>query len=79
MPNFILKGNFEPGFAIDLQYKDLELASQTGKDLGMPLFMGNMAQQIFEQARATGLGKKDISAVIQLWEKMVNTEVRGLD
>lgn len=76
MPNFILKGNFEPGFAIDLQYKDLELASQTGKDLGMPLFLGNLAQQIFEQARATGLGKKDISAVIQLWENMTNTKVR---
>ncbi|MGI6677988.1 MAG: NAD(P)-dependent oxidoreductase [Dehalobacterium sp.] len=76
MPNFILKGNFEPGFAIDLQYKDLELASQTGKDLGMPLFMGNLAQQIFEQARATGLGNRDISAVIQLWENLTNTQVR---
>lgn len=77
MPNFILKGNFEPGFAIDLQYKDLELAVQTGKDLGMPLFMGNLAQQIFEQARTSGLGKKDISAVIQIWEKLNDTQVRG--
>lgn len=77
MPNFILKGNFEPGFAMDLQYKDLELATQTGKDLGMPLYMGNLAQQIFEQARAAGLGKKDISAVIRLWEELAGAEVRG--
>ncbi|MEL7566682.1 MAG: NAD(P)-dependent oxidoreductase [Dehalobacterium sp.] len=77
MANFILKGNFEPGFAIDLQYKDLDLAAQTGKDLGVPMLLGNLAQQIFEQARATGLGKKDISAVIQLWENMVNTKVRS--
>lgn len=77
MPNFILKGNFEPGFAIDLQYKDLELAGQTGKDLGVPMYLGNLAQQIFEQARASGLGKKDISAVVEMWEKMVGCEVRG--
>jgi 2-hydroxymethylglutarate dehydrogenase len=76
MPNFILKGNFEPGFAIDLQYKDLELASQTGKDLGVPLYLGNLAQQVFEQARAAGLGKKDISAVINLWENLVGSQVR---
>lgn len=77
MPNFILKGNFEPGFAIDLQFKDLELATQTGKELRTPLLLTNMAQQIFEQARAEGLGKKDISAVIQVWEKLNGIEVRG--
>jgi len=76
MPNFILKGNFQPGFAIDLQYKDLELAAQTGKDLGVPMFLGNIAQQVFEQAKVSGLGKKDISAVIEMWEKMVGCEVR---
>lgn len=77
VPKFILKGNFEAGFAIDLQYKDLELATQTGKELGVPMFMTNLAQQIFEQARAAGLGRKDISAVIQVLEKLVNVEVRG--
>ena len=76
-PGFIMKGNFEPGFAIDLQYKDLELATQTGKDLGVPMFMGNLAQQIFEQARQSGLGKKDISAVIRIWETLCGIEVRG--
>lgn len=77
MPKFIMKGNFDPGFAIDLQFKDLELATQTGKDLGVPLFLTNLAQQIFEQARAAGLGGEDISAVIKVWEKLAGVEVRG--
>lgn len=76
MPNFIMKGNFEPGFAINLQFKDLELATQTGKDLGVPLFLTNLTQQIFEQARAVGLGGEDISAVIKVWEKLAGVEVR---
>lgn len=77
VPNFVLKGNFEPGFAVDLQYKDLELAVQTGKELQVPLYLTNGAQQIYEAARAAGLGRKDISAVIRLWEKLVGVEVRS--
>lgn len=76
VPKFILEGNFEPGFAIDLQYKDLELAVQTGKDLGVPMFLTNLAQQIYENARAGGMGKKDISAVIQNLENLLGVEVR---
>lgn len=75
-PSFILKNNFAPGFAIDLQYKDLELAAETAKSLGTPLPLGTMAQQIFEMARAKGLGREDISAVIKVWEELVGVQVR---
>lgn len=73
---FIAKGNFAPGFMIDLQYKDLELAISTAKELRQPLPMGNAAQQMFEMARAEGLGGEDISAVIKLWEAWGGAEVR---
>ena len=76
VPNFILKGNFEPGFAVDLQYKDLEMATQTGKDLGVPLLLANVAEQVFETARARGLGRKDISAVVTLQEELAGVTVR---
>ena len=75
-PGFILKNNFAAGFAIDLQYKDLELATETAKSLGTPLPLGAMAQQIFEMARAKGLGREDISAVIKVWEELVGVQVR---
>jgi len=77
VPNFVLQGNFEPGFAIDLQYKDLEMATQTAKELGMPLLLTTLAQQVYETARASNLGRKDISAIITLLEKLADVEVRG--
>lgn len=76
-PNFILKGNFAPGFAVDLQYKDLELAVSTAKSLAQPLPMANAAQQIFEIARAKGWGREDISAIIKFFEEMAGVEVRS--
>jgi 2-hydroxymethylglutarate dehydrogenase len=75
LPNFIMKRNFQGGFAIDLQFKDLELAVDMGKHLGHPLPATNMAQQVFEVARACGYGKEDISAVVKVWEKLMNTEI----
>ncbi len=73
---FIFKGEFAPGFAVDLQYKDLELAVSTAKSLAIPLFMGNQAQQLFELARAKGQGREDISSIIKLYEEAAKTEVR---
>lgn len=77
MPNFIMKGHFAPGFAIDLQYKDLELAVESAKAMALPLPMTNAAQQVFELARASGLGREDISAVVKVWEKLAGVTVRS--
>ena len=76
MPNFVFKGQFKAGFAIDLQYKDLELAIQTAKEAKVPMILTNVAQQVFEQARAAGLGREDISAVIKPLEDLLNIKVR---
>lgn len=76
VPGFILQGSFEPGFAIDLQHKDLAMAIQTAAELGMPLKVGNIAQVVYEEAQAKGLGRKDISAVITLLEELVGISVR---
>ena len=76
-PNFVLRGNFAPGFTIDLQYKDLELAVQSGKDAQVPLLLANVVQQLYEQARAAGLGKEDISAIIKPLEGLNQTTVRA--
>lgn len=77
MPNFIFKDQFEGGFAIDLQYKDLELAVQTAKENKVPMLLTNVAQQVFEQARALGLGREDISAVIKPLEDLSKIKVRA--
>jgi 3-hydroxyisobutyrate dehydrogenase len=73
---FILKNNFAAGFAIDLEYKDLDLAMETAKNLDVPLPVGASAQQVFAMAKAKGLGREDISAVIKVWEELTGVQVR---
>jgi len=76
MGNFIMKGNFKPGFAVDLQYKDLGLALDAAQKTKMPLPMTSQAIQLFEMARAKGYGGEDMSSVIKVWEELMDTEVR---
>ncbi len=76
MRNFIMKGNFQPGFAVNLQYKDLGLALDAARDSKMPLPMTSQAIQLFEMARARGYGDEDMSSVIKIWEELMEIEVR---
>ena len=76
MPGFVLQGNFAPGFTIDLQYKDLELAVQTAKDVKSPLMLGNVVQQLYGQAQAAGLGREDIAAIIKPLEALTGVPAR---
>ncbi|MBF0531077.1 MAG: NAD(P)-dependent oxidoreductase [Deltaproteobacteria bacterium] len=77
MPDFIMKGDFAPGFMLDLQYKDLNLAISTAGEVNMPLPMTSLATQFFETARARGYGSEDVSSVIKIWEELMVTKVRG--
>ncbi|MES9994731.1 NAD(P)-binding domain-containing protein [Desulfovibrio aminophilus] len=77
MPNFIMKRKFAPGFTVDLQYKDLELAVESAKAMALPLPMTNAAQQVFELARANGLGREDISSVVKVWERLAGVVVQA--
>ena len=78
VPNYIFSGNFtQPGFSVDLLRKDLGLALESGKVNKIPLFMTGQAYQYFTRATAEGLGKKDMSAVVELLEKTAGIQVRG--
>lgn len=75
--NFILKGEFEPGFTINLLSKDVWLALSLGREQSVPLDVTASASQILERAKAHGYGNKDMSATMLLMEKLVGVEVRG--
>ena len=77
LKKFIMPNEFEPGFAMDVQYKDLTLAQESARDVKMPIPMSATCTAVYEQARAAGYGMEDMSAVIKLWEKLMDVEVRG--
>lgn len=73
MDKFIIPEQFEGGFSTDLQYKDLNLALEAGKETFVPLPMTAAAAQVFEASRSMGNGKKDMSSAILVWEKLMQT------
>lgn len=75
-PNFIAKGNFKPGFAIDLIAKDLGLVTSMAKENKTVLSLGTVAEQLYRMAQLTGCGGLDIAGIITLYEKLMGVEVR---
>ena len=73
----ILDGDFEPGGSVDISYKDQELETAFAKQLGVPIFLANISQQIFQMARAAGLNTEDHTAIIKVLEQMAGVEVRA--
>jgi len=76
LPRIISKGEFKPGFALDLACKDLGLALDLGREIGVPLLVTGVARQVYELARARGMGRLDHTAVITLLEEAAQVEVR---
>ena len=74
VPRF-LSGDFEPGGTVDISYKDQELETAFAKELGVPLLLANVSQQVYQMARAKGLSKEDGAAVIKLYEEMVGVKL----
>ena len=57
----MLAGDFKPGGTVDISYKDQELETAFAKSLGMPLFLANVSQQVYQMARAAGLAGAEIA------------------
>ncbi|CAN7142176.1 NAD(P)-dependent oxidoreductase [Variovorax sp. LjRoot84] len=72
----ILNREFD-GIRMDITFKDVELQTQLAKSLGMPMFMANTALQVYQMARAQGLGDKDGVAVVQMYEQWTGVPVEG--
>jgi len=73
----ILRGNFELGFALDLGFKDLELALGLGRETAVPLPLTSALREQFQFARARGRGQLDVRAVITVLEEACGIAVRA--
>lgn len=65
-----LQGRYQPGFKIDLHYKDLGLIMEAARALGVPLPATAVVQELFNALRVKGRGGLDHSAVITLLEDL---------
>ena len=76
MPKKAFKGDFEPGFMVDLMYKDLGLAQNLASACKVPILLGAEVRQVFEIARVAGKGRKDFSAILTTLEEIVGVQAR---
>jgi 2-hydroxy-3-oxopropionate reductase len=64
----MLARQFQPGFRIDLHYKDLGIVLAAAWDSGLALPVTGVVAQLFVAARAQGLGSLDHSALLTVVE-----------
>ena len=64
-PNKVLKGDLTPAFMIDLAHKDLGIALDVANQLHVTLPMGAASREVYSQARASGRGRQDWSAILE--------------
>lgn len=69
--------NFKAGFKIRLHQKDLKNALSTAKDLGVPLPLTSLVQQILISLMTDGRGDEDHSALATFFEKMAKVEIKS--
>jgi 3-hydroxyisobutyrate dehydrogenase-like beta-hydroxyacid dehydrogenase len=71
----MLARDFSPAGTVDISFKDQELETAFAKQLGAPLLLANVSQQVYQMARAAGLGKQDGTAIIQVLERLAGVKV----
>jgi 2-hydroxy-3-oxopropionate reductase len=73
----MIQRTFNPGFRIRLHQKDLNLALQAARTMGLSLPNTAMAQELFNAVAAQGGSDLDHSAMVLALEKLANYVVRG--
>ena len=71
----MVKRTFDPGFRIELHQKDLNLALNSAKALGVSLPNTATAQELFNACTAHGGKAWDHSAMVRALEKLANFEI----
>ncbi len=72
----VLKGNFKPGFRIELHIKDLMNALDTAHQLSVPVPLSSLAMEIMQALKVDGKAGDDHGGIIQFYEKLAQTVVR---
>ena len=73
----ILARDFSPTGTVDISFKDQELETAFAKQLGVPILLANVSQQVYQMARAAGFNKEDGSALIKVLERLAGVKVGG--
>lgn len=74
---FVFRRDFSTNFSVRWMHKDIGLMLETGHELGVPLPLTALTQQMFRAAIAKGSGDEDICSTIKVLEGLVGVEVKS--
>lgn len=74
---FVFRRDFKPNFATKWMDKDIGLALDSGKELGVPLLLTGLNRQIFQTAIAAGHADEDMCSTIKVLEELAGVEVKA--
>ena len=66
----MIERDWEPGFTIDLQQKDLRLVLEAADDLGVPVPGVSLVFQLYRSLQAQGLGSEGNHALVKALEEL---------
>jgi 3-hydroxyisobutyrate dehydrogenase len=66
----MINGNFEPSFTLKMMKKDLDTINTTAKEFGTSLPMATLANEIYQNAIANGLGELDYTGILAFIERI---------
>jgi 3-hydroxyisobutyrate dehydrogenase-like beta-hydroxyacid dehydrogenase len=74
---FVFRRDFTPNFATKWMHKDVGLMLESGKELGVPLFLTSLTHQLFQMAIKEGHGDEDMCSTIKVLEDIVGVQVKS--
>ena len=64
----IKNDNYEVQFPLEWMHKDLHLAALTAYEHNQPLYLANLAKELYASANQNGMGRDDMSAIYKFLE-----------
>ncbi len=74
---FVFRRDFTTNFSTKWMHKDIGLALGSGGELGLPLPITSVTEQMFQAAIAEGYGEDDMCATIRVMEHWAGVEVKA--
>ena len=73
---YVFRRDFSTNFSVKWMHKDIGLMLESANELGVPLPLTSLTQQMFRAAIATGHGEEDICSTIKVLEGIAGVEVK---
>ena len=72
----LIQGDFEPGFIVKLQQKDLRLVIEAAQEMGVSVPGTSLVNQFFVGLISQGLGDEGTQALVKAHEQLSNIKAR---